>query len=221
MEQLLRTGRIFTHAAVQRVPKLFLVIVLKSVEDPPLVQHLNDRIFISHYHTQEDGYSNVEEVPNPERIENSPESSIIYRAESSASKLGHSALFSTQDINVLADMSEQVTTTAEVQSYLHNLVVFLRLHRAVVAVEISPIATKYFKQLSRILTVIHGQSFVTPAIIALAFRKIYHHRIRIVTPDFERSIQYGSHLNAVASYLEGVTVDTVIEDVLNELEVPV
>ena len=74
---------------------------------------------------------------------------------------------------------------------------------------------------TRILTTLNGQSFTTPAIVGLAFRKIYRHRIQITTPEFERSVQYGSNPSTTKAMLEGVTADQVLEAVLQEVEVPV
>ena len=74
---------------------------------------------------------------------------------------------------------------------------------------------------NRILATINGQSFVTPALVALAFRKVYRHRIIITGAKDERSMQYGSGINAVASYLEGSTPEKILETVLQEVEVPV
>jgi len=79
----------------------------------------------------------------------------------------------------------------------------------------------FLAYISRILTTIHGNSFATPAIIGLAFRKVYRHRVQITTADFERSVQYGSHPKTIASILDGITVDSILENVLQEVEVPV
>ena len=67
----------------------------------------------------------------------------------------------------------------------------------------------------RCLAPLHGLSYATPSLIALAARKIYLHRIHIVQPEKERSIQYGSDLETVAALLEGVGPEEVIEDVLS------
>lgn len=56
--------------------------------------------------------------------------------------------------------------------------------------------------------------------IALAARKIYPHRIVITAPENERSMQWGSSLEAVKAVLEGVMVEDVIEEVLESVEVP-
>ena len=195
-------------------------------------------MFMSHYHDQEDGYSHIEDAETSEDDDGASVSSIVHHSDNPPSPTGTPAVHCTiQDIKGLADLSQEVTITAEVRAYLHNLVVFLRLNRAV-AKGVSPTATKHFLHLSqyaeylmisyfciadtpRILTAIHGQSFATPAIIGLAFRKIYRHRVQITTPDFERSVQYGSHPKTVAPMLKGLSTDMILENVLQELEVPV
>ena len=50
--------------------------------------------------------------------------------------------------------------------------------------------------------------------MALGARKIYLHRIHIVKPEKERSMQYGSDLAAVVALLDGIGPKDVIEDVL-------
>lgn len=59
-----------------------------------------------------------------------------------------------------------------------------------------------------------------PSLVALAARKIYPHRIILTTPENERSMQWGSSLEAVKELLKGVTVEDVIEETLTAVEVP-
>ena len=70
------------------------------------------------------------------------------------------------------------------------------------------------------LAPLHGLGYITPALVALAARKIYPHRIQITSPENERSMQWGSSLDAVKAVLEGVTSDDVVEEVLQSVEVP-
>lgn len=56
--------------------------------------------------------------------------------------------------------------------------------------------------------------------MGLAARKIYPHRIKITSPENERSMQWGSSLDAVKAVLEGVGPDDVVEEVLQSVEVP-
>lgn len=100
-----------------------------------------------------------------------------------------------------------------------NIVSFLRMHRAVID-GITPTATKHFEQLIRCLAPLHKLDFVTPALVGLAARKIYLHRIRITKPENERSMQWGSKLDAVEAVLEDVGPEDVIEDVLETVTAP-
>lgn len=75
-------------------------------------------------------------------------------------------------------------------------------------------------KLLRCLAPLHQLEFVTPALVAMAARKIYPHRIEITTPENERSMQYGSDLAAVTALLKGVTAEQVIEEVLVAVEAP-
>lgn len=61
---------------------------------------------------------------------------------------------------------------------------------------------------------------MSPSMVALAARKIYPHRIVITAPEDERSMQWGSSVEAVKAVLEGVTPEDVIEEVLESVEAP-
>jgi MoxR-like ATPase len=107
----------------------------------------------------------------------------------------------------------------EIKQYQQNIISFLRLHRAV-AGGISAPATKHFNKLTKCLAPLHDLSFVTPSLVALAARKIYLHHIQIVNPEKERSMQWGSDVDAVANLLEGIRAEDVIEDVLGSAGAP-
>lgn len=60
--ELMRAKRIYTRTSVQNAPKRFLFIaLLAGGEGPRLTKHLNDQMFISHFHDPEDGFPNLEE----------------------------------------------------------------------------------------------------------------------------------------------------------------
>ncbi len=60
--ELMRTKRIYTRTSVQNAPKRFLFIaVLAGGEGPRLTKHLNDYMFMSHFHDPEDGFPNLED----------------------------------------------------------------------------------------------------------------------------------------------------------------
>ncbi|KAE9976361.1 hypothetical protein BLS_002106 [Venturia inaequalis] len=96
---------------------------------------------------------------------------------------------------------------------------FTRMHRAV-ASGVSAMATRHLYALVNALAPLHGIDYVTPSLVALAARKIYSHRLVITTPENERSTQWGSSVEAVAELLDGITVEEIIEDVLETVQVP-
>ena len=85
---------------------------------------------------------------------------------------------------------------------------------------VPPSATTHFRTLIRSLATLHGLDFVTPELVQLAARKIYAHRIAIVPPERERSMQWGSDLPAVKALLEGVQPEDVVEEVLGMVDAP-
>lgn len=128
-------------------------------------------------------------------------------------------LISENEIGRLSRATEGVRADVDVVRYQMNIISFLRMHRAV-ADGISPVGTKHLEHLSRCLAPIHKVNFVTPALVGLAARKIYLHRIRITPPEKERSMQWGSKLEAVEAVLDGVGPEEVIEDVLSMVTAP-
>lgn len=100
-----------------------------------------------------------------------------------------------------------------------NLVTHLRIHRAVSA-GVTPAATRHFDRLIRCLAPLHGIDYVTPALVALAARKVYLHRVEVARVEEERSLQWGGDVRAVEALLEGVGPEDVIEDVLSTVTAP-
>jgi len=79
---------------------------------------------------------------------------------------------------------------------------------------------KKYTDRGSVLAPLHDLDYISPSLVALAARKIYPHRIVITAPEDERSMQWGSSLEAVKAVLEGVTVEDVVEEVLQSVEVP-
>lgn len=129
-------------------------------------------------------------------------------------------LITEADVTTLSLASRKVNVDIEVLRYQMNLISFMRMHQAV-AGGIAPLATKHFDGLVRSMAVLHGLDYVTPALVVLALRKIYLHRIRIVRDHtMERSMQWGSEAAAVEQLLEGVGPEEVMEDVVEMVDVP-
>lgn len=219
--ELIRGKRNFTRTAVHAAPKPFLFIALNAIGTAPLSLHLNDQIFISHRYQPEDGLPNLEDLQGKERVyeDDASTSSVVRSPPETFEKRESPITFTEADLTELSGLIGQVRISSEVRAYLNNIVVFMRLHRAVGG-GISAMATRHFSVLSHALAPLHGLSYITPALVALAARKIYPHRITITAPENERSIQWGSSLDAVKAVLEGVTPDDVVEEVLQSVEVP-
>jgi hypothetical protein len=63
-------------------------------------------------------------------------------------RTGSSLIFSQEEITKLTSLTAEVKISSELRAYLHNIVVFMRLHRAV-AGGISALATRHFNMLAQ------------------------------------------------------------------------
>lgn len=178
-------------------PKSFIFMVILSKPEARLGHHLNDMFAMSHFHTNEDGFPHLEGFAN---------SSV-------------NSVFSAEEVKQLRTMAEQVRLTGEVAEYLHNIVVFARINRYIKG-GITAAATRYLRALAMALAPLHGLSYVTPSLVALACRKVYPHRLILATAETERSLQWGSDPQALKNVLQGISIEDVIEDVLSSVEKP-
>ncbi|KAF2826055.1 hypothetical protein CC86DRAFT_394819 [Ophiobolus disseminans] len=220
--ELMRGKRNFSRTAVHAAPRPFLFIALNSSEISRMAVHLNDQFFISHKHQDDDGLPNLEDLNAKElpSDDDASTSSVVHTPPFAHAKAKSQAIwFSSEDLALLTSRMADVKISSEVRAYLHNIVVFMRLHRAV-AGGISALATRHFNTLAHALAPLHGLDYISPSLVALAAGKIYPHRIIITAPENERSMQWGSSLEAVKAVLDGVTVEEVVEEVLQSVEVP-
>ncbi|TPX17279.1 uncharacterized protein E0L32_012246 [Thyridium curvatum] len=242
--ELLRTRRIFTRTSVHAAPKQFLFVAALADDGDDdddgeqhqqrgrrpgggrLAPHLNDFFYVGHWHDPEDGFANLED--DGEEAETASTGSVVKKGGGGGAgsvvaggfpEEGRDPVFSELDIATLAKLSREVQVDVDVLRYQMNIVSFLRMHRAV-AGGITPTATKHFEQLMKSLAPLHGLDYVTPSLVGLAARKVYLHRVDIVTPEKERSMLWGSELAAVQSILEGIGPDDVIEEVLAMVPAP-
>lgn len=128
--------------------------------------------------------------------------------------------FPAADISHLRQLSLRTALDIDVLRYQMNIISFLRMHRAVSG-GITPQATRHLDQLVRTLAPLHGLEFVTPALVGVAARKVYLHRIKIVEPPKERSMQWGSELGAIERLLKDWGPEDVVEEVLAVVTAPV
>ncbi|EFY89943.1 hypothetical protein J3458_001351 [Metarhizium acridum] len=216
--ELLRTRRIFTRTSVQIAPKQFIFIPVLEAEAPGkgerVTSHLNDFFSLAHWHDPDEGFVNIDEEDEADEVERGFAGGVNRRDGS------HSALIPESEISHLAQLSQQVQVDIEVTRYQMNIVSFLRMHRAV-ADGITPNATKHLDKLMRCLAPLHGVDFVAPALVGVAVKKVYLHRIRITSPEDERSMQWGSKLEAVAAILADMGPEEVVEDVLGMVTAPI
>jgi hypothetical protein len=195
--ELLRSKRIFTRTAMHVAPKGLLFIAILSEPKARLFRHLNDMFCMSHFHAEDDG------LPYGE--------GLLEKARSPT--------FTPEEINGLRDLASNVSLTAEIAQYLHNIVVFMRNSRYIKA-GVTAAATRQLRVLSMALAPLHGLTYVPPSLVALAARKVYLHRLVLATSHNEKSLLWGSDPEAIKEMLEGVTIEDVIEDVLASIETP-
>ncbi|KAK0614114.1 hypothetical protein B0T14DRAFT_437318 [Immersiella caudata] len=222
--ELLRTRRIFTRTSVQTAPKQFLFISVLSATSggrAHVTSHLNDFFYLAHWHDPEDGFDYLDEEYGAVDEGTSAGEDIygVMVLPVDSHQPDQQPVFTETDIALLAQLSRQVRVDVDVARYQMNIISFLRTHRAVGS-GITPTATKHFEQLMRSLAPLHGLDYVTPSLVALAAKKVYLHRIKMVAPEKERSMQWGSELAAVEVLLEGLGPEDVIEDVLGLVAAP-
>ncbi|RKF72196.1 hypothetical protein GcM1_249258 [Golovinomyces cichoracearum] len=209
--ELMRTGIVTSKTSVNHASRQILFVLVQEGRDcSSLMKHINDYIFISHLHHVEDELLNLEES-----LKNEDSSSSVTKRGPThlISEETITPIISTQEIEHLIDLSNTAVINVEVKRYQMSIISFLRLHRAV-AGGITASATRKFEKLAKCLAPLHNLNYVTPALVALAAKKIYSHRIRIVKPEEERSMQWGSDIEAVTALLEGIGAEEILEEVL-------
>lgn len=247
--ELLRTHRIFTRTSVQTAPKTFMLVAVLGAEsggEARVTAHLNDFFYVAHWvDPDEDGFaqldrddeSSISPLESQRRGDDDAASiastaSVVKRRSRASGSLfrglksfntgtfAKAPTFSQSDVSNLRQLSLRVSVDIDVTRYQMNIVSFLRMHRAVGG-GISPQATRHFEVLMKSLAPLHGLDFVTPALVSLAARKIYLHRIQMVEPSRERSMQWGSKLGAIERLLDGWGPEDVIDEVLGMVGAPV
>lgn len=177
---------------------------------------------ISHHHTEDDGFPNLEEQDFKEPSYSNDAvsiSSVVKHRFSSKEPLSESPTITPEDIQDLRAAVKAVRVSAEVAAYLHNIVIFMRLNRFV-AGGVSAYATRHFRAIVHALAPLHSLEYVPPSLVDLAARKVYAHRLILATPNTERSMQWGSDFRAVEQVLKDVTIADAIESVLSSVEAP-
>ncbi|KAK9462684.1 uncharacterized protein V1516DRAFT_670890 [Lipomyces oligophaga] len=207
--EILRTKKLVFSKGIFIPPPQFLVIPLISKDSLQrhLFPYLVDHFFISHnYNASNANMKNAEfgRWQPPVRL---PAATL-------------EVLFSSEDIDALMVLSNKVKINADINRYMRDILVFLRMHRAIRG-GIPARAIKDFELLVRCLCPLHGITYATPSIVSIATRKTFTHRIAIPLPEDERSVAYGSQLDAVEKFLSYWTPDLVLDDIIDTVAAPV
>ncbi|OJD15037.1 hypothetical protein AJ78_04660 [Emergomyces pasteurianus Ep9510] len=221
---LIRTKRIYTRTAFHSAPSTFLFIPLVESNAQGLSslfnRHLNDHIFMSYYHDPHNGLVNLEESTGWFSDDQTSISSVVRKPSLEPLKeLNETCLIREEHINTLRQLSNNVTFSADMNSYLQDIIVFLRMNRGV-AGGMTAASTRHFQLLIRCLAPLQRVNYVSPSIVALAARRAYRHRISVAEPASDRSLMYGSTLKAVDLVLASATPEIIIEEALADVEAP-
>ncbi|PKY00084.1 hypothetical protein P168DRAFT_322542 [Aspergillus campestris IBT 28561] len=218
--ELMRSKKLVAQDGIYVAPERFvflpLVATASSDAQPKLNRHLNDHLIISHYHDTEDGYVYLEDANGWISDDQISASSVVRKSDIPIPR--EHPLVDQAAVEKLEEAANAVIVNADLIRYHQDIVVFLRLSRAV-AGGISSRSNILFMKLSKFLAALHGIDFLTPSIVALAAKKVFRHRIVVATTEDDRSLQYGSDPAVVAQILAHANPDTILESVL-ALEAP-
>ncbi|KAJ5782692.1 hypothetical protein N7457_004466 [Penicillium paradoxum] len=216
MLQLMRSRELVTESGTLIAPEdfLFIPLVARDFDQPRprLKSHLIDNLFISHFHSPDTGYTYLEENDWLSDGQLSG-SSVLHKSKSKSMNDFTVNPTTLQTMDLLRKATASVSISAEVSRYIQDIVVFLRLSRAV-ASGVSAKANIHFSRFAQLLAPLHGIDYLTPSIVALAARKVFRHRITVTAPGEDRSLQYGSNLHASSHVLADVTPDSILDGVL-------
>ncbi|GFF26307.1 hypothetical protein IFM46972_01735 [Aspergillus udagawae] len=213
--QLMRSKRLNTnHGPIEAPPDfLFVPLVVRSSDQlhPRLNHHLNDHLILSHFHDPTDGYVHLEE--NTDWLSDGQLSTSSVVRKSDAQLKNQSPAVDQNLLDKIQHLSASVSVGADIIRYQQDIVVFLRLSRAV-AGGITARSNMQFTKLSKLLATLHGIDYLTPSIVALAARKAFRHRIVLAKPEDDRSLQYGSDIQALTKVLAPASPDSILDGVL-------
>lgn len=195
--ELMRTRRIYTRSSMHVAPKGMIFSAVLSRPRIRLSPNLQDLFCLSHFHGVDDALPYLERAPGQNL----------------------SPLVSPLDVDSLRRQMANIRITAEMAQYIHNICIFLRQSRFVSG-GVSAAATRHFRKLCRALSPLHQLDYISPSVVALATRKVYPHRLLLATADNERSLLWGSEPDAIRLILDGVTQESVIDEVLATIEAP-
>ncbi|PNS19374.1 hypothetical protein CAC42_2551 [Sphaceloma murrayae] len=218
--ELMRTGRMYTHTAMHSTGRDFLLMALNEYDSAVhMSKHLSDLFAIAHHHQGIGSDSDSLSIRSKLTSEASSLHSVVQGGPRPRPSSVKTVSLRPIALSDLREATVKVTMTAEVSAYLQNVIVAMRLHRYV-AGGISAFATRCLRMAAKALAVLHGIDYVTPAIVDLAVRKVYLHRLVLADERSERSLRWGSDPIAVRELMSGITVESAIETVLASVQSP-
>lgn len=125
-----------------------------------------------------------------------------------------------RNFKALGDTIHNVTIVPEMKRYIYDIIIFVRTHRCV-NTGLPGSAIPEMQLLSKALCVLFNKGFVIPSIIKLAARKLLPLKIRMIKPEHEPSLQWGSDPELVNELMKRMTPQLVVEDILKKVSPPV
>ncbi|CAG8524855.1 5355_t:CDS:2 [Paraglomus occultum] len=183
------------------LPKPFIVIVLlpTTEERLNLPNQLLDRFFISYEYEND-----TSRLP----------ANGMYRGEP----------IKLMEIKELEKKIDKVSVHNDMQRYMRDIVVGLRMHRLIKG-GITARTSRDFEKLAKAVAVIFDRSFITPDLILITAEKVFAHRLILREPVDDRSLMYGTkRMSLLRAKMEdswGFNVRDVVADVLQVVRPPV
>ncbi len=124
-----------------------------------------------------------------------------------------------EDLKELRVKAFQVTIMPDVKRYMRDIIVFLRMHRAVSG-GIAPITSIEFEILLRYMCAFRNYDFASPTFVQVSALIYFPLRLKMVAPDEETSLAWGSDPELVGEMLKRWSPELIIEDVINKVAPP-
>lgn len=198
--EVMRTRKVTYKNKVYYGSELFMVIgVLDDYnsKDKQLFSYLQDEFWFKQPHDPTQGKINETNKQNPD-IDT----------------------YMVRKFKAIGDSVNSVVIVPEIKRYIYDIVIFIRTHRCVDTGLPGRILGE-LELLSKALCVLFNKGFVIPSIIKLASRKLLPLKIKMIKPDHEPSLQWGSDPELVNALMKRMTPNLVVEDVLNRVSPPV
>jgi len=198
--EIIKTKKVEFGDVTYRVGELFTVVGVVNdfnQKEKQLFKYLQEVFWFKQPHDPSEQLTRIDDKCNP-KISND----MIRRFKS----LG-------EEINA-------VVIVPEMKRYIYDIVIFVRTHRCV-STGLRGNCIRELEVLSKALCVLFNKGFVIPSIIKLASRKLLPLEIKMIKPEHEPSLQWGSDPELVKELMKRMSPHLVVEDVLKKVSPPV